>query len=87
MKTETPTVPVNIFAVGDVLNPHIEVNGKCRTCNGEAMIDKKRLCPTCNGTGIKSFRVRLATLLTTVGPALEYITTIDEPVEKGTDHA
>ena len=70
MSEEKTTPSVNVFAVGNVLDPHIRIEGRCRACRGEGLA-AGRLCPECGGTGVASALVRLSELLTVMGPAAE----------------
>ena len=73
MKTVT-----NIFQVGNVLDPHIRIEGKCGTCRGEGEAPGSTAhlgisCPGCLGSGQASALVRLSDILTTMGPAAVYV--------------
>ena len=81
---QTETKPVAVFACGNVLDPHIRVEGDCRACLGtgwaDGDLDPSRKCEICFGTGKATALVRFTELIRTVGPALEYVTVTEEPI-------
>ncbi len=59
----------NIFAIGNVLDPHVRIEGKCRACQGKG-------CAECNGEGTASALVRLSEIVTPL--AAEFVGTAGE---------
>lgn len=83
---ENGTKLVNLFVVGNVLDPHVRIEGKCRQCDGTCTVllptgdrDNYRFdCTECGGTGRASALVRLSELVTVMGPAAVWVGDRDE---------
>lgn len=63
----------NIFAIGNVLDPHTTIEGKCRTCGGSGWVEPKLKCSGCAGSGRASAQVRLSDLVALVAPVGEFV--------------
>lgn len=67
----------NIFAIGNVLDPHITIKGKCRACGGGGWGPDGCCCGACFGTAKATAQVRLSDLVALVAPVGEFVGTDD----------
>lgn len=79
MDSEVGKVHVNIFAVGNVLDPHVRIEGKCRACGGSGWGPDGCFCTACFGKGKATAQVRLSDLVALVAPVGEFVGTDDAP--------
>jgi DnaJ-class molecular chaperone len=50
---------LNIFAIGNVLDPHVRIEGRCRACTGTGK-GTASACAACGGIGEATALVRLS---------------------------
>lgn len=68
-----PAKIINIFATGNVLDPHITIEGKCRACGGSGWGPDGCFCTVCFGKGKATAQVRLSDLVALVAPVAEFV--------------
>lgn len=63
----------NIFDIGNVLDPHIRIEGKCRLCSGSGWGPDRCSSTVCFGKGKARALVRLSDLVALVAPVGEFV--------------
>ena len=63
----------NIFKIGNVLDPHIRIEGKCAECDGRGMDSQGLYCNSCQATGKAIEIVRLCDILPQMGHLATFV--------------
>lgn len=73
----TETTIVNIFKIGNVLDPQIRIEGECAACDGTGAATEFPVCKSCSGTGKADSLVRLSELITMLAPTAQWVGTVN----------